>query len=144
MSSAGIFLPIYSILSSLLGRAYTSYTTSLYALKTNYFHTYWSSRILPYLYLFLKAYKALFAITHHPFTHRPQRQIHRRYKQPISYHRTSTNKKKYPRPKARIFQYIATEGYAPKLSKRMFSAGTPRLSSIFTTDEAIIGGPHIK
>ena len=52
--------------------------------------------------------------------------------------------KKYPRPRARIFQYIATVGYAPKLSKRMFSAGTPRLSSIFTTDEAIIGGPHIK
>ena len=34
--------------------------------------------------------------------------------------------------------------YAPKLSNKMFSAGTPRLSSIFTTDDAIIGGPHIR
>jgi hypothetical protein len=39
---------------------------------------------------------------------------------------------------------IPSKGYAPKLSKRIFSAGTPRLSSIFTTDDAIIGGPHIK
>ena len=41
------------------------------------------------------------------------------------------------------FFYIWCD-YAPKLSNKMFSAGTPRLSSIFTTDDAIIGGPHIR
>lgn len=35
-------------------------------------------------------------------------------------------------------------GYAPKLSNKMFSAGTPRLSRRLTTDCAIIGGPHIR
>lgn len=34
--------------------------------------------------------------------------------------------------------------YAPKLSNKMFSEGTPRLSSILTTADAIIGGPHIR
>ena len=34
--------------------------------------------------------------------------------------------------------------YEPKLSKRMFSGGTPRLSSILRTDWVIIGGPHIR
>ena len=40
--------------------------------------------------------------------------------------------------------FIVRCDYAPKLSNKMFSAGTPRLSSIFTTDDAIIGGPHIR
>ena len=34
--------------------------------------------------------------------------------------------------------------YAPKLSKRIFSDGTPRESNKLTTDCAIIGGPHIR
>ena len=41
--------------------------------------------------------------------------------------------------------------YEPKLSKRMFSGGTPRLSSILRTESSIlrtdwviIGGPHIR
>ena len=40
--------------------------------------------------------------------------------------------------------FIVRCDYAPKLSNRIFSEGTPRLSSIFTTDDAIIGGPHIR
>ena len=35
-------------------------------------------------------------------------------------------------------------GQDPKLSYMMFSAGTPRLSSMFSTDEIIMGGPHIR
>ena len=39
---------------------------------------------------------------------------------------------------------LITRNYAPKLSNKIFSAGTPRLSSRLTTDCAIIGGPHIR
>ena len=39
---------------------------------------------------------------------------------------------------------IQIENYAPKLSNRIFSAGTPRLSNKLTTDCAIIGGPHMR
>ena len=34
--------------------------------------------------------------------------------------------------------------YEPKLSYKIFSGGTPRLSSILTTAPIIIGGPHIR
>ena len=45
--------------------------------------------------------------------------------------------------KVRIY-IVRAWPYAPKLSKRMFSGGTPRLSSRFSTDWVIIGGPHIR
>ncbi len=110
-------------------------TFTLSAISTLYGHTSPLSSLLSSLSSLLSPLSVLLSPFYYLLSHNS------RHPRPA----TPSSHKKNPHLHAgsRDFEIYYSD-YAPKLSKRIFSEGTPRLSSIFTTDEAIIGGPHIR